>query len=137
MTENELQPAQLLVAEALVSGEGVTSSATLAGVSRQSVYRWLNDDADFVAHLARLKNEQLEAARNRVRLGAVRAAAVIADLMENSQSDAVRLQAAKELLSASGALNSIGSSFDDDPNSIKATQKSNAMMNESFAKLVL
>jgi hypothetical protein len=128
MSENELKPQQIQVAELLVAGETVTSAASLANCTRQTIHRWLNDDANFAAYVASLKNEQLEAVKNRVRHGAARAASIIADLMEKSQNDSVRLAAAKELLQVSGAFDSANRSFDDSPESIRSTWKRDQAM---------
>jgi hypothetical protein len=132
MTENELKPQQIQVAELLAAGETVTSAASLVNCTRQTIHRWLNDDADFVACIAALKNEQIEAVRNRVRHGAARAAAIIEDLMENSQNDSIRLAAAKELLSVSGAFDSTNRRFDDDADNIRSIWKSEANMKSAI-----
>jgi hypothetical protein len=112
MTENTLKPMQIKVAELLTQGESVTSAASLAGCTRQSVHRWLNEDVAFNGLVASLKNEQLEATRNSIRTSAVRAVDVIVDLMDNSTNDAVRLSAAKELLASSGVLGGMRSYYD-------------------------
>ncbi|MFI3188971.1 MAG: hypothetical protein QX190_05300 [Methylococcales bacterium] len=104
MTENELKPVQVKVAELLTQGESVTSAAALVGCTRQSIHRWLNDDPAFIDLVASLTIDQIEATRNRIKSEAYRAVGVIVDLMDNSSNDAVRLSAAKELLAGAGAL---------------------------------
>jgi hypothetical protein len=52
-----LSPGQLLALAAIMAGESLTEAAAAAGVDRRTIYRWLNEDADFRAAYNRGRRE--------------------------------------------------------------------------------
>ncbi|MCX7087950.1 MAG: hypothetical protein NTV00_07850 [Methylococcales bacterium] len=97
----ELKPVQLDIALLLASGVTITAAAQSANITRQTVHKWLND-ADFIAHLNGLKSESVEAAGAALRASAVSAVECIINLMVEGDNPAVKLAAAKEVLSLLG-----------------------------------
>lgn len=59
-TEFDVPANQRLAIEALVSGKNMTAAAQAAGVSRATLWRWMNKDAEFQAALNSYKREVLE-----------------------------------------------------------------------------
>ncbi|MGZ4959544.1 MAG: helix-turn-helix domain-containing protein [Methylomonas sp.] len=129
MSEIDLKPMKLKVAGLLAVGVSVTKAAELSDCSRQSVYRWLKDDDEFVAYLNGLKNEQIESVRSSLQAAAGMAVRTIISLMKNSTNEAVKLSAAKELLNSSGVLYSLPSHFNDDLENLRSVRKMNESMN--------
>lgn len=73
MTQNEtdqttpaLSKAQNSVMEALLTGSTVTHAASVAGVARTTVHRWLRDDWAFQAELNRERREIRDAIRSQL-----------------------------------------------------------------------
>ena len=62
----DLSKAQLTAMEALLTGSTVTCAASVAGVARTTVHRWLRQDWDFQAELNRLKREVRDATEMRL-----------------------------------------------------------------------
>lgn len=92
-TETELSPKQRRALEVYALTGDAAAAATAAGVSRQTVYRWLREPV-FIAELRRLDAGALETLGRRI-LGLGRAAATaIEAALEPSQPIAVRLRAA-------------------------------------------
>lgn len=69
-----LDTQQVTAIERLISGDTVTAAAAEAGVDRSTVYRWLKEDAEFVAELNRRRSDLLDAVQERL-CGAALAAA--------------------------------------------------------------
>lgn len=61
-----LSPTQELAVAALVEGHSVTDAAAVAGVTRQTVHRWLAGDFFFRAELNRQRQEIRDAYRDRL-----------------------------------------------------------------------
>lgn len=98
----ELKPVQLTVALLLATGTSITVAAEKAAITRQTIHQWLNSDYEFMAYINRLKKENTEAARAAIQSAAVLAVETISSLMKDSENDAVRLSAAKEVLAMAG-----------------------------------
>ncbi|MDD5276086.1 MAG: phBC6A51 family helix-turn-helix protein [Methylovulum sp.] len=98
----ELKPVQLEAALLLATGATITATAEKAATTRQTIHQWLNSDYEFIAYINRLKKENTEAARAAIQSAAVLAVETIASIMKDSDNDAVRLSAAKEVLAMAG-----------------------------------
>jgi AcrR family transcriptional regulator len=61
-----LSPPQRLAIEMLTSGQTLVASATAAGVSRMTLYRWLKGDAVFLAAFNAWQKDVLDTARGRL-----------------------------------------------------------------------
>jgi phage terminase small subunit len=59
-TEFDVPANQRLAIEALVAGKNMTAAAQAAGVTRATLWRWMNKDADFQAALNSYKRELFE-----------------------------------------------------------------------------
>jgi AcrR family transcriptional regulator len=59
---------QLSVLEQILSGKTVKESAAMAGVSRNTVYRWLKSDPEFRAAYNRWHDEMEESSRSKLRM---------------------------------------------------------------------
>lgn len=98
----ELKPIQLTAALLLATGTSITETAKKADTTRTTLHKWLNDDNDFIAYINALKKENTEAARAAIQSAAVLAVETIASIMKDSENNAVRLSAAKEVLAMAG-----------------------------------
>ena len=83
------------------TGTSITATAEQVGVSRCTLHEWLKDDT-FNAHLNSQKREIIDAARAAIQNASTLAITTIADLMQNSDNDMCRLNAAKEILAMAG-----------------------------------
>ncbi len=91
----ELTPSQEKVIAALVAGRTKTEAAIEAEIDRSTIYRWLREDAVFVAELNRAKLEQREAFEAEFRGLASCAFDTIRDLLTDTKvPPATRLKAA-------------------------------------------
>ena len=100
-----LSPQQISAVVDLILGSTVTEAAKKAKVDRTTVHRWLSSDALFVATLNQLKQEALDATRNRIRAAADVAAETVLDMIEGADvHPAIRLRAALAVLGAVGGL---------------------------------
>ena len=63
----EISPAQSLAVAALANGSTITEAAERAGVARETVSRWANDDPDFIAELQNTRAEMAAQLRWRAR----------------------------------------------------------------------
>lgn len=86
---------------ALASGATQVEAAERAGVARETVCRWLQDDAEFAAALNRARKEIWDASIDRLRLLALKSTEVLANLLE-SDDPRIRLVAAQTALKAAG-----------------------------------
>ena len=59
--DTPLRPDQLTVLELLIAGESITNAAKQAGISRESIHRWLRDDFEFQAAFNQMKRDLQEA----------------------------------------------------------------------------
>jgi AcrR family transcriptional regulator len=103
----ELTPAQVVALAALAGGGSVSDAADAAGVHRATVYRWLDDDAGFIAELNRFRSEQRARLSAQVHelgnlaIGFVRG---VLDGTETLVPKALRLRAALAVLGRAGVL---------------------------------
>lgn len=104
----ELKPIQITAALLLAAGATITDTAQKAAVTRTTIYDWLNNSNDFVAYLNAVKKENSDAARAAIQSAAILAVETIAAIMKNSDNDAVRLNAAKEVLAMAGLTKETG-----------------------------
>lgn len=86
---------------ALMSGATQGEAAERAGVTRETVCRWLQDDPEFVAALNRARKEVWDASVDRLRLLALKATEVLAKLLE-SDDPRMRLSAVQLALKSTG-----------------------------------
>jgi hypothetical protein len=96
-----LSTQQELTLLALVGGATQGEAAERAGVARETVCRWLQDDPEFVAALNRARKDIWDASIDRLRLLALKSTEVLAKLME-SDDPRIRLNAAQTALKAAG-----------------------------------
>ena len=114
----------------LASGETVTRTAEVVGVSRQTCSEWVNRDPDFIATLNTLRQETLDAGADRLRnmvekaLGAVEAGF---DSEELSAKERAALGMA--LLKQVGLSERAGSTGNTDAASIRNSQVLSDMLN--------
>jgi len=99
---SQLKPIQLSTALLLSIGTSITQAAETGAITRQTIHKWLNEDCEFIAYLNTLKKENSQAARAAIQSAAVLAVETISNLMRESQNDAVKLAAAKEVLAMAG-----------------------------------
>jgi hypothetical protein len=96
-TESDLSPKMRRALETYTLTGDAAAAATAAGVSRQTVYRWLREPV-FIAELRRLDAGALETLGRRIiGLGAA-AATAIEDALQPSQPIGIRLRAAALVL---------------------------------------
>lgn len=96
-----LSTQQELALLALVSGATQGEAAERAGVARETVCRWLQDDSEFVAALNRARKDIWDASIDRLRLLALKSTEVLAKLLD-SDDPRIRLTAAQTALKAVG-----------------------------------
>ena len=88
---------QLAALPYLVASPSLTEAATLADVSRATLYRWMNDD-EFRQTLERLRSEAADLAHSELKGLMLKGALVLAEAMEDS-SPSIRVRAAQAALS--------------------------------------
>lgn len=96
----DLRPEQTAVLLGLLSGHPVTSAARAGGVSRTTVYKWLNEDPAFVAEYRRCREELRVAGRAAVLSLTSQAVRTLRELLRPRVPPAIRLRAAQVVLSA-------------------------------------
>jgi hypothetical protein len=83
----------------LLAGSTMTAAAADAGVGRTTIYRWCNQDPQFIAVLNQLRAELAESVLAEVRALGPRAVQVLRQLLVGRRVPAaVRLRAALEVL---------------------------------------
>jgi hypothetical protein len=116
-TNADPTPAQMTVITALMSGETVAAAAERAGVARQTVHRWLTEDAVFVAAFNRVKRDQRASVQIGLQALAKEAIDALRGILDPSRDTppAFRLRAALAVLEMTGANTpeSIGSGLPD------------------------
>ncbi len=96
-----LAPKQLKTIELLLSGFSVSDVATLVGVDRSSIYRWMNEDESFVKELEDAKTQQLYDLREGLHSLAEDAVESLRELMNDRMVEAeIRLKVALLVLNA-------------------------------------
>ena len=98
----ELSIQQETALHALMSGATQAEAAERAGVARETVWRWLQDDPEFVAALNRIRTGLAESTIDRLRLARFEAIEVLVQLLK-SDDPRLRLLAAQTVLRASGS----------------------------------
>jgi hypothetical protein len=99
MTNTSLRPNQRLAIAALIETGQVTDAAAAANVSRDSIHRWLKDDA-FLAALREAEADALRAlSRSLVALSNKATATIEAVMTDDETTAAVKLRAADVALS--------------------------------------
>ena len=88
--------------QALMSGATQAEAAERAGVARETVWRWMQDDAEFLAALNRIRTGLAEATIDRLRLARFEAIDVLVQLLK-SDDPRLRLVAAQTVLRATGS----------------------------------
>jgi hypothetical protein len=96
-----LSTQQELALLALVGGATQGEAAERAGVARETVCRWLQDDSEFIAGLNCARKDIWDASVDRLRLLALKSTEVLAKLLE-SDDPRIRLTAAQTALKAVG-----------------------------------
>src|SRR3954452_2399171 len=96
----ELEPAQVLALDALLSGKSVTAAAAAAGVSRQTLHRWLRGDPAMIAALNAGRLELLQVTRGRLLKLGDKAVEVVEQTLGDTSyhAKALRFRAALEVL---------------------------------------
>jgi len=88
------------VLQALLTARNINEAADISGISRKTIYKYLNTDSKFLLAYRDAKREQLRAVSDRMSEGAAKAAEYILNLIDNEEAPAsVRLQASIKLLS--------------------------------------
>ena len=114
----------------LASGETVTRTAEVVGVSRQTCSEWVNRDPDFIATLNTLRQETLDAGADRLR-NMVGAAldAVEAGINSEELSAKDRASLGMALLKQVGLSERAGSTGNTDAASIRSARALTDMLN--------
>ena len=87
------------ILEALAAAGTITEAAEMAGVSRKTVYAYMNADAEFITAYRDMKRGQVRDIAETVTKGAGKAATYIAKLLDDKEAPAsVKLSAAVKLL---------------------------------------
>jgi hypothetical protein len=99
MLPETLSPAQGQALTALLAGRTMTSAAQAAGVNRTTVWRWLNEDPDFIAFYNSARVEMADSAMQSLRLLSANAVVTFRRLLSRrTVPDAVKLAAAATVL---------------------------------------
>jgi AcrR family transcriptional regulator len=126
---SKLTPAQITALAALAGGGNVSVAADAAGVHRASIYRWLDDDAEFLAELNRLKAEQRAALAAQVGELTAQALEVVRGVLTDpAVPAAVRLKAAMAVLERAGALEPAPAPGPVHPGDIKADRMNRSLI---------
>lgn len=89
----------LYALEALAAAGTITEATELAGVSRKTIYSYMNADTEFIAAYRDMKRGQVRDIAEPINQGAEKAAAFIAGLLDDKEAPvSVKLSAAVKLL---------------------------------------
>ena len=83
-----ISPVQAVALETLAAGATVTEAAQKAGVSRETVSRWMHHDANFIAELQNLRAELASQARCALEALGTQAIAVLLAALQSECSPA-------------------------------------------------
>jgi transposase len=89
MTQNDTQKGRAI--EALGFGLSITEASENAGVTRKTIYRWLENE-EFSAEVAKCQGEVLERGKGRLFALTLKGLNVLGELME-SRNENIRLKA--------------------------------------------
>ena len=104
LAEN-LDAGQQRALTAWLTGKSVTAAAKDAKVHRGTVYRWMTEDAGFIAEFNLARKEMAEAVSQEIRFLASEALGVLRTFLSDSDTPpALRLRAATEVLKMSSPL---------------------------------
>jgi hypothetical protein len=95
MSRNDTRKSTVI--QALGYGLSVTDASKKAGVTRKTVYRWLDDDG-FKSEVVKAQNDVLERVGSRLSALALKGLNVMDELLD-SEDESVRLRASSALLS--------------------------------------
>ena len=87
----------------LVASPSVTGGAQLAGISRRTVHRWMEDNR-FRAEFERLRNEAFSLAQAELKGLSLKGTGVLAQMLEDPSSN-IRLRAAQFAIAAGAKVN--------------------------------
>jgi len=114
----------------LASGETVTRTAEVVGVSRQTSSEWVNRDPDFIATLNTLRQETLDAGADRLRNMVEKAlGAVEAGFDSEELSAKERAALGMELLKNVGLVKRVNAIGSTDAASVRSSQVLSEMLN--------
>jgi hypothetical protein len=102
ITEIELTASQTIALAALLEGRTHSEAAQRAGVCRETVTRWVNSDANFVAAHQNGRVELLTAATAELRTLVKDAVGAMRDLLAQTSDSSVRYKVASQILSFAG-----------------------------------
>jgi len=95
---DELKPSQIKALSALVDGHTISEAAALADVARSTLSKWITEDGNFNRAYRAAKSEALDAVSRRLTRLGIKATETLEDVLDNSQSDAIRLRASTDTL---------------------------------------
>jgi hypothetical protein len=94
--------------DALIQSDSVTAAAETAGISRKTLYNYLNNDKDFILAYRNMKREQLRETAGKVKAAADKATDFITGLLDDKEAPyPVRLNAALKVLDLAGTYRDI------------------------------
>lgn len=102
----ELTPRQHKAIVALISSKNIGKACEVAGISRTTMDRWLENDL-FIQRLSEQKTRAIDATSRALLAGQEDALNVLRDLMFNATSEAVRRLAANDWLNHSQSFNGL------------------------------
>lgn len=97
-TYENLTPQQIRAIELLMAGGNVSDVAKELGIARQTVSKWLNQDAHFQAELNTRRYELWNGLTDRLRGLLPKALEVVENELQNSDDARLRMQAALSIL---------------------------------------
>jgi hypothetical protein len=86
LDEGDLSPGQERTVEALVAGSTITAAAEAAGVTRQTIHRWLRESFAFQACLNAARRDLREEVENRLEALATEAIEVVAQAIREGDA---------------------------------------------------
>ena len=114
----------------LASGETVTRTAEVVGVSRQTCSEWVNRDPDFIATLNTLRQETLDAGADRLRGMVEKALDAVAEGFDSEELSAKeRAALGMELLKNVGLVKRVNAIGSTDAASVRSSQVLSEMLN--------
>ena len=99
---SEIKPIQITACSLIANGFSIVDTAEYCKISRITIHNWLKNDEFFVKYINELKLENIEILKNKMQHAAYFAISTMTELMSDSMSDVVKLNAAKEILAMVG-----------------------------------
>ena len=96
----ELSPSQRIAIRMMLSGESLAMCASAAGVTRMTLYRWLNHDAQFQAAYNAWQHDAIVGAQTKLLALADRAVNTVAGAVQNNPRLAFQLLKSMGMVSA-------------------------------------